>query len=93
MLNDNGKDKYFLIDYIKTEQAKNILGEVPTLIIHKIDGQLIVRSDKDYVEKLSLRKKDIKRIDIISREKAPTIYGSAGKNGIIDVYTYAKPAN
>jgi len=93
LLNDKGKDKYFLINYIKAEQAKDVLEEVPTLIIHKTDGQLIIRSDKDYAEKLSLRKKDIKRTEIISQEKAPSLYGSAGKNGVIKVFTYAKPLN
>ena len=49
--------------------------------------------DEDYFEKLSLQKKDIKRIEIISLQKAPTLYGSAGKNGVINIYTYAKPSN
>lgn len=93
LLNDNGKGKYYLIEYIKTERAKHILGEIPTLMIHQVDGQLIVRCDEDYFEKLSLQKKDIKRIEIISLQKAPTLYGSAGKNGVINIYTYAKPSN
>ncbi len=72
---------------------ENLLGEVPSLIVHKIDGYLIVRSDKEYSEAINLKRSEIKRIEIISLEKAPKIYGSAGKNGVIDVYTYGKTSN
>lgn len=93
LLNDNGKDKYYLIEYIKQKQEGNLLGEVPTLMIHKIDGDLIIRSDKDYSGKLDLKREKIKRIEIISSEEASKIYGSAGKNGVINIYTYGKSSN
>ena len=48
LLNNSGKNKYYLIEYIKQNKAENTLGEVPTLMIHKIDGDLIIRSDKEY---------------------------------------------
>lgn len=62
-------------------------------MIHKIDGDLIIRSDKEYSKNLDLKKQDIKRIEIISSEKASKIYGSAGKNGVINIYTYGKSSN
>lgn len=93
LLNNSGKNKYYLIEYIKQNKAENTLGEVPTLMIHKIDGDLIIRSDKEYSKNLDLKKQDIKRIEIISSEKASKIYGSAGKNGVINIYTYGKSSN
>jgi len=93
LLSESGKNKYYLIEYIKTKQAEKLLGEVPTLIIHKIDGDLIIRSDKEYSENLNLKRSEIKRIEIVSSEKASKIYGSAGKNGAINIYTYGKSSN
>lgn len=93
LLNNSGKNKYYLIEYIRQNKAKNAIGEVPTLIIHKIDGDFIIRSDKEYSENLDLKKQDIKRIETISSEKASKIYGSAGMNGVINIYTYGKSSN
>ncbi|WP_146171817.1 hypothetical protein [Flavobacterium magnum] len=72
---------------------EHLLGEVPTVMIHKVDGDLIIRSDKEYFENIALKKDQIKRIEIISFEKASNIYGSAGKNGIVNIYTYGKSSN
>lgn len=90
LLNNNGKNKFYLIAYIKQKQLENILGEVPTLMIHKIDGDLIIRSDKEYSESLNLKMQEIKRIETISSEEASKIYGSAGKSGVVNIYTYGK---
>ena len=89
LLDNGNKDKYYLIKYIN--ENDNQLGQTPTLIIHKIDGQLIVRSDEDFNGKLELKKDDIKRIEILSIEKSINLYGSAGVNGVIYIYTYGKP--
>lgn len=88
LLNETGDEKYYLIEFIKLNQIENKLGEVPTLMINNTNGNIIIRSDKEYHKKLKLRKDDIKRITIIDMEKAPQIYGSAGKNGVITINTY-----
>ena len=88
ILNDKEKDKYFLIEYINNNRT--LIGEVPTLIIHKKDGQEIIRSDEEYKAKLKLKKRDIVRIDILSIEKSIPLYGSAGKNGVLTISYYGK---
>lgn len=89
ILNDKGKNKYFLIDYINSN--KTLIGEVPTLIINKKDGQQIIRSDKEYKVGLNLKRCDFIRIDILSIEKSISLYGSAGKNGVLTISCYGKP--
>ena len=89
ILDDTGKDKYFLIDYIN--QNRTLIGEVPTLIINKKDGQQIIRSDKEFKTKLNLKKIEFIRIDILSIEKSIPLYGSAGKNGVLTISCYGKP--
>lgn len=88
ILNDKGKDKYFLIEYINNNRT--LIGEVPTLIIHKKDGQEIIRSDEEYKVKLKLKRRDIVKIDILSIEKSIPLYGSAGKNGVLTISYYGK---
>jgi hypothetical protein len=93
LLDNENKEKYYLINYINENenQNNNQLGLTPTLIINKIDGQLIVRSDEDFDKKINLKKEEIKRIEILSIEKSIALYGSAGTNGVISIYTYGKP--
>ena len=88
-LKNKGKVKYFLIEYINKNRA--LIGEVPTLIINKIDGQEIIRSDREFNSKLNLKKSDLIRIEILSIEKSIPLYGSAGKNGVLTIYCYGKP--
>ena len=88
ILNDKEKDKYFLIEYINNNRT--LIGEVPTLIIHKKDGQEIIRSDEEYKVKLKLKRRDIVKIDILSIEKSIPLYGSAGKNGVLTISYYGK---
>ncbi|MBM6500893.1 hypothetical protein [Flavobacterium macrobrachii] len=88
-LKNKGKVKYFLIEYINKNRA--LIGEVPTLIINKIDGQEIIRSDREFNSKLNLKRSDLIRIEILSIEKSIPLYGSAGKNGVLTIYCYGKP--
>jgi len=90
LLNDNGRDVYYLIDYIKINQDKKYLGDVPMLIIHKIDDTIIIRSDDNVDHKLNLVKKDITKIELTSVNESIALYGAAGKNGVIEIYTYGK---
>lgn len=89
ILDNKGKDKYFLIEYIN--KNRDLIGDIPTLIINKKDGQEIIRSDKEYNSKLNLKRNDFVRIDILPIEKSIPLYGSAGKNGVITIYCYGKP--
>ena len=87
-LENKGEKKYFLIEYIN--KNRNLIGEVPTLIINKKDGQEIIRSDEKFDSRLNLKRNDIVRIDILSIEKSIPLYGSAGKNGVMTIYCYGK---
>jgi hypothetical protein len=89
LLKNKGKFKCFLIEYINKNRA--LIGEVPTLIINKIDGQEIIRSDREFNSKLNLKRSDLIRIEILSIEKSIPLYGSAGKNGVLTIYCYGKP--
>ena len=89
ILNEKRKDKYYLIDFINENKSK--IGDVPTLIIHKKDGEEMIRSDIDYNKKLHLKRSDFIRIEILSIEKSIALYGSAGKNGVLTISYYGKP--
>lgn len=88
LLDEKGKDKFYLIDFINKNSLQ--LGKTPSLIIHKIDGQQFVRSDREFKEKLNLKKKDFIRTEIVSIEKSINLYGSAGKDGVLIIYNYKK---
>ena len=90
MLNDNGNDAYHLIDFIKINQDKKYLGNVPMIIIHTIDDAIIIRSDENVKDKLSLARKDIAKIKLTPIDESVGLYGAAGKNGVIEIYTYGK---
>ena len=84
LLNEKSNDKYYIIEFINSNQGK--LGETPTLIINTSEGMLLVRSDNKYSKKLNFKKKDITRMIISSdKEKGPSIYGSAGKYGVVAI--------
>jgi hypothetical protein len=89
ILDESGKHKYFLIEYIN--KNRTIIGEVPTLIIHKKNGQDIISSDEEYKGKLKLKRSDFIKIEILSIEKSIPLYGSLGKNGVLDISCYGKP--
>ena len=89
ILNDKGRNKFFLINYIN--KNRNLIGEVPTLIIYKKEGQEIIRSDQEVNYKLNLKRSDFIRIEILSIDKSIPLYGSAGKNGVLTISYYGKP--
>jgi len=90
LLNDNGNNVYYVIDFIKINQDKKYLGIVPMLIIHNIDDTIIIRSDENVEGKLNLAKKDIVKNKITPINESVGRYGAAGKNGVIEIYTYGK---
>ena len=85
LIADNGNKKYYLIDFIRENQEHGKLGEIPMLII---DGNPQMYHYKEKKEKIKISKSDIKRIEIIEKEKSILLYGSAGKYGVIEIYTY-----
>ncbi|MDX9789355.1 MAG: hypothetical protein RBT61_00850 [Candidatus Kapabacteria bacterium] len=89
ILDDKGKDKYFLIDFINKNQ--HLLGKTPTLFISKKDEpNIMIRSDKEFKGKLNLKRNDFTRIEILSIEKSIQLYGTAGKNGVLTISYYGK---
>lgn len=89
-LDDKGKDKYFLIDFINKNQ--HLLGKTPTLFISKKDDpNIMIRSDREFKGKLSLKRNDFTRIEVLSIEKSEQLYGTAGKNGVLYISDYGKP--
>lgn len=84
LINDNGNKKFYLIDFIKENQESGKLGEIPMVII---DGKPITYHYKEPNEKIVIVKNDITRIEIIEKEKSIPLYGSAGKFGVVQVYT------
>ena len=88
ILFDKNKDKYFLIEYINDNQENQKLGKRPTIIINNSDGQLIIRRDKVFRNEIKFRKKDIRRIEILPKEKSVNLYGAAGIDGVIYLFTF-----
>lgn len=88
ILNDQNNDKFYLVELINKNVKLNKIGLVPTVILFSNGEQKIVRSDKEYEGAINLIKKDIKKIEIIPIEKSVKLYGSAGKNGVINIYTF-----
>ena len=85
LITDNGNKKFYLIDFIKENQESGKLGEIPTVII---DGVPITYHYKELNEKIEISKNNIKRIEIMESEKSIPLFGSAGKYGVIQIYTY-----
>ena len=90
ILDEKGKNKYFLIDFIN--KNNHLLGKTPTLFISKKnEPNISIRSDQEFIGKLNLKRSDFIRIDILSIEKSIPLYGSAGKNGVLTITWYGKP--
>jgi len=85
LLTDSGNKKFFLIDLIKENQENGKLGETPMVIVN---GEPFTYHYKETNKKIEISKNDIKRIEIIESEKSIPLFGSAGKYGIVKLYTY-----
>ncbi|MEZ4795645.1 MAG: hypothetical protein R2785_00625 [Flavobacteriaceae bacterium] len=85
IIEDKGNKKFYLIDYIKENQESGKLGEIPMLIIN---GEVYRYHYKEVNTKIEISKHDIKRIEIVEKEKSISLFGSAGKYGTIYIYTY-----
>ena len=85
LITDNGNKKFYLIEFIKKNKESGKLGEIPMIII---DGEPITYHYKELNEKIGISKIDIKRIEIMKSEKSIPLFGSAGKYGVVQIYTY-----
>lgn len=87
ILNDKGKDKYYLIELIKNKQKEKTLGEMPMLIVNGDPKfHYFGKSNKP----ANISKKDIKSIKIVEAEKCVNTFGAACKYGLITINTYGK---
>lgn len=84
LINDKGNDKFYLIDFIKENQKSEKLGEIPMLMI---DAELVTYHYKKDNKRIDISKAEIKRIEITEKEQSIPKYGSAGKYGVIQIYT------
>jgi len=83
-LQDQGSDKKYLVEYIKTNQASGELSKKPLIVI---DG-IPYRYDKELKEgNLPLTRDNIGDIFIVSTEAGTQIYGDYGKGGVILITT------
>ncbi|CAL2103485.1 conserved protein of unknown function [Tenacibaculum sp. 190130A14a] len=85
LISGKGNNKFYLIDFIKENQDNEKLGEIPSVILN---GEVITYHYKEEHEKILITKKEIKRIEIMESKKSIPLYGSAGKYGVIMIYTY-----
>ncbi|GGD36529.1 hypothetical protein GCM10011343_27950 [Flavobacterium orientale] len=85
LITDNGNKKFYLIDFIKENQERGKLGEIPMVVV---DGKPVTYHYKELNEKIGISKNDIKRIEIMESEKSIPLFGNAGKFGVVQVYTY-----
>ncbi len=83
LLENNGNEKYYLINYINQNQDK--LGKLPAVMIN---GSFIIYCDRENKQTMKLKKEEITKIEIMTIEKSVPIFGSAGKNGIVKINTY-----
>lgn len=85
LLTDKKNEKFYLINFIKESQESGKLGEIPMVII---DGKPFIYHYKEINKKIEVSKNDIKRIEIMESEKSIPLFGSAGKYGVVQIYTY-----
>ncbi len=82
---NKGNKKFYLIDIIKKNQQNGMLDSIPMLII---DGKPYTYNIKDVHEEINISKRSIKKVEIMDKEKSIPIYGKAGRNGLMLIYTY-----
>lgn len=83
ILNDTGKDKFYLVHLIRENQKKGIFGPAPALFI---EDQLIADSFGK-LNKIIISKKQIQSVEIMPSEKSVHLFGARGKDGFIMVRT------
>ena len=87
LLSGSGNDKYFLITYISNLREEGKITSKPLLVI---DGNTFDYKKELKESKLLLTKKDIKKIDYLSKGSQGTadVYGEPGKGGVVLIQTY-----
>jgi hypothetical protein len=85
-LQDQGKDKLYLSNYITEMAGRKIINSEPLLVI---DGTAFRFQDLEK-QKLPLYKKEIQEIVVLDRQKAITIYGNSAEDGVLIVTTNKK---
>jgi len=87
LLTDQGKNKYFLAETIRKQRKNGVISSTPILVIDGVPHRYNVELKK---HQLTFAKRNIKRIDILKKDKAIIIYGTEGKKGVILVSTRRK---
>ena len=87
LLNDKGRDKFYLVELIRRQQNQGELGIMPMIIIN---GEPIYYHNKEEKLPIDVKKSDIKSIKIINAEKCINVFGYACKYGLITITTYGK---
>jgi len=81
ILKDTGKDKLYLVNLIRKNQKKGILGPAPAL---QVDNDFITYSTKKLNE-IKISKDQIRSLKIMPAEKSVKLLGLLGKDGYISI--------
>lgn len=85
-LQDQGKEKLYLSDYITKMSERKIINSEPIIVI---DGTSFRFQDLEK-QKLPLYKNEIQEITPLDRQKGISIYGNSAENGVLIVTTNRK---
>ena len=83
-LDDEGKDKTFLIQKIEDLSKDGQISKKPILVI---DGNEYVDIKEIDLVDLNLSKKDIKEIELLKRNAAIRVFGESGERGVLLITT------
>ena len=86
LLTDNGKDKYYLAEYIKAAAKRGELSSKRPIVV--VNG-LPFTYDMLKEKKLYFSKSGIKKIEKLSEEDTRRLNGFGGKNDALSVTTFA----
>ena len=81
-IDDQGKKKYNIKEYIKNQQINNMIGENPLLFINH---SLVNYNENSLIE--MLEKLDIKDIQSESKDNSVSLYGARGIQGTLMILT------
>ena len=85
-LQDEGKDKLYLFDFITQMAERKIIKTEPIIVL---DGKPYRFQDLEK-EKLPLYKNQIEKITLLDKEKGIAIYGNFAEAGVVIVTTNKK---
>ncbi len=88
-LQDQGKEKLYLSDYITTMSERKIIKSEPIIVI---DGTPFRFQDLEK-QKLPLYKNEIQEITPLDHQKGISIYGTFAENGVLIITTNRKKSS